>query len=44
VEPVELDEESFQEAMGEHVALAARVHELLNEAGLLGRLRPFTPG
>ncbi|HEX8434179.1 immunity 52 family protein [Archangium sp.] len=51
VEPVEdkgtlviLTPERFTASNPEHVALAARVHELLNEAGLLARLRPFAPG
>ncbi len=51
VEPVEdkgtlvvLTPERFTASNPEHVALAARVHGLLKEAGLLGPLQPFSPG
>ena len=50
VEPVEdkgtlviLTPERFTVSNPEHVALAARVHELLDGAGLLGPLRPLDP-
>ncbi|KFE63927.1 hypothetical protein DB31_2339 [Hyalangium minutum] len=36
-----LTPERFTVSNPEHVALAARVHELLARAGLLGKLRPW---
>jgi hypothetical protein len=51
IEPVEdkgtlviLTPERFTASNPEHVALAARVHELLNRAGLLGPLQPWPAG
>jgi hypothetical protein len=51
VEPVEdkgtlviLTPERFTVSNPEHVALAARVHELLNGAGLLRPLQPWPTG
>jgi hypothetical protein len=51
VEPVEdkgtlviLTPERFTASNPEHVALAARVHELLDRAGLLGPLKPWPQG
>jgi hypothetical protein len=51
IEPVEdkgtlvtLTPERFTAANPEHVALAARVHELLDRAGLLRRLQPWPTG
>jgi hypothetical protein len=51
IEPVEdkgtlviLTPERFTISNPEHVALAARVHELLNQAGLLRRLEPWPAG
>lgn len=51
IEPVEdkgtlviLTPERFTVSNPEHVALAARVHELLDRAGLLGRLQPCPAG
>jgi hypothetical protein len=51
IEPVEdkgtlviLTPERFTASNPEHVALAARVHELLNRAGLLKPLQPWPPG
>nr|WP_224245566.1 immunity 52 family protein [Hyalangium gracile] len=51
IEPVEdqgtlviLTPERFTASNPEHVALAARVHELLARAGLLGPLKPWSTG
>jgi hypothetical protein len=51
IEPVEdkgtlviLTPERFTASNPEHVALAARVHELLNRAGLLRKLQPWPAG
>lgn len=39
-----LTPERFTASSPEHVALAARVHELLNRAGLLRPLQPWPAG
>ncbi|KFE60946.1 hypothetical protein DB31_4570 [Hyalangium minutum] len=51
IEPVEdkgtlviLTPERFTVSNPEHVALAARVHELLDRAGLLRKLQPWPTG
>jgi hypothetical protein len=51
IEPVEdkgtlviLTPERFTASNSEHVALAARVHELLDSAGMLRKLQPWPAG